>query len=224
MYKFPIIEKFISIDGEGPMAGALATFIRFEGCNLRCKWCDTTYSWEAGEEKELLSAQEIYKYIKETGIQHVTLTGGEPLMQKEIGTLLSLLAKDEKLLVHIETNGSIPIKPFKKAYGEENIRYIVDYKLSGSGMQEKMVLENLDAVTKKDVYKFVVASKKDLEQAYSIIKSYNLDTRCKVYFSPVTDQIHPQEIVEFMKTKKLGKVKLQLQMHKIIWSKESRGV
>lgn len=224
MYKFPIIEKFISIDGEGPMAGALATFIRFEGCNLRCKWCDTTYSWEAEEVKELLSAKDIYKYIKETGVQNVTLTGGEPLMQKEIGSLLSLLANDENLLIHIETNGSIPIEPFKKAYGEENIHYIVDYKLSGSGMQEKMAMENLYAVTKEDVYKFVVASRKDLEEANSIIKKYELDTRCKVYLSPVMDEIHPQEIVEFMKINKLNKVKLQLQMHKIIWSKESRGV
>ena len=224
MYKFPIIEKFISIDGEGPMAGALATFIRFGGCNLRCDWCDTTYSWHDDEVNELLSAEEIYNYIKETGIQNVTLTGGEPLIQKEIGRLLSILSKDEKLLVHIETNGSIAIEPFKKAYGEKNIRYIVDYKLSGSKMHGKMSLDNLNSVTKNDVYKFVVASKEDLEEAYSIIKRYNLETRCKVYLSPVIDQINPQEIVEFMKIKKLNKVKLQLQMHKIIWPKESRGV
>lgn len=224
MHKFPIIEKFVSIDGEGPMAGALATFIRFEGCNLRCAWCDTTYSWEAGEDKEWSSAQEIYDYIKEMGVSHITLTGGEPLMQKEIGQLLALLAEDEDLLVHIETNGAVPIAPFKEAYGEERIHYIVDYKLPTSGMTHKMALENLETVTTKDVYKFVIASREDLEHAYDIIRRYDLDKRCQVYFSPVMEQINPQEIVEFMKEKQLGKVKFQLQLHKFIWPKECRGV
>lgn len=224
MYLFPIIEKFISIDGEGPMAGALAIFIRFGGCNLRCKWCDTTYSWEAGEVKELLCAKEIYNYIKAQGISHVTLTGGEPLLQQEIGTLLELLAQDDTLLTHIETNGSIPIAPFKKAYGEKNIHYIVDYKLSGSHMTPYMASENLQTVTKEDVYKFVIASPLDLEEAYTVIKANDLEKRCKVYLSPVLDQIAPCKIVDFMKEKRLVEVKLQLQLHKIIWSKESRGV
>lgn len=224
MNKFSVIEKFVSIDGEGPMAGALSTFIRFEGCNLRCEWCDTAYSWDSGEDKELLSADEIYAYIKQMGGNHITLTGGEPLMQKDIGILLSLLAKDESLLVYIETNGSIPITPFKVAYGEERIHYIVDYKLPGSGMTHKMSVQNLNEVTKEDVYKFVVASKEDLERSYEIIKDYSLDKRCKVYLSPVADKINPQEIVEFMKEKNLVDIKLQLQLHKIIWPKECRGV
>lgn len=224
MNKFSVIEKFVSIDGEGPMAGALAVFIRFEGCNLRCKWCDTTYSWEADENKELLSATEIYDYIKKSGVNHVTLTGGEPLIQNGIEALLDILSKDKSLLVYIETNGSVSISPFKKAYAEENIHYIVDYKLPDSGMMDKMSLENLNDVTNEDAYKFVIASKEDLNYAYEIIESYKLDKVCKVYLSPVVDKINPEEIVNFMKEKNLCNVKLQLQLHKIIWPKECRGV
>ena len=103
---FNIIEKFVSIDGEGPTAGELATFIRFQGCNLRCSWCDTTYSFDKSEITEVLSAEEIYDYIKSTGVSNVTLTGGEPLFQKNIDEVLSLLNDDKNLVVHIETNGA----------------------------------------------------------------------------------------------------------------------
>ena len=102
---FNIIEKFVSIDGEGPSAGELATFIRFQGCNLRCAWCDTTYSFDKSEITEVLSAEEIYSYIKETGVSNVTLTGGEPLFQKNIDEILSLLNDDRNLTLNIETNG-----------------------------------------------------------------------------------------------------------------------
>ena len=113
---FNIIEKFVSIDGEGPSAGELATFIRFQGCNLRCAWCDTTYSFDKSEITEVLSAEEIYSYIKETGVSNVTLTGGEPLFQENIDEILSLLNDDKSLTVHIETNGAIDISPFKEKY------------------------------------------------------------------------------------------------------------
>lgn len=224
MNKFPVIEKFVSIDGEGPTAGALATFIRFEGCNLRCKWCDTTYSFDGSSEITYLSALEIYEFIKASGIRQVTLTGGEPLMQPHISELLELLAKDHTLLVHIETNGAVAIEPFKKAYSSEMIRYIVDYKLPSSGMSKRMVLENFKEVTKEDTYKFVIASRRDLEEAYRLIEMYNLRERTRVYLSPVSEYIDPADIVEFMKEHKLNDVRLQLQLHKIIWPKESRGV
>lgn len=220
----PVIEKFISIDGEGPMAGALAVFIRFQGCNLRCQWCDTQYSWEEEPQTEFLTVEEIWNYIKETGVKHITLTGGEPLLQTEIGRLLELLMKAPEYLVHIETNGSIDIKSFKECYPSKQIRYILDYKLPDSQMENKMDLNNLNQVEKQDVYKFVVASEKDLERAYEVITSYQLMEKCQVYLSPVTTRIEPSRIVEFMKDKNLGKLKLQLQLHKIIWDKESRGV
>jgi 7-carboxy-7-deazaguanine synthase len=219
---FNIVEKFLSIDGEGPTAGELATFIRFQGCNLRCSWCDTKYSWEQESTNEKLSAKEIYDYIKKVESNNVTLTGGEPLIQEGIDELLKLLNDDESLSVHIETNGSVDIKPFKEKY--KNLIFIVDYKLPLSKMTDLMNLTNLHSVGEKDVYKFVVGSNEDLNIAYKIIDEYNLVSKCLVYFSPVLGKIELEEIVDFLKEKKLNGVRLQVQLHKIVWDKEKRGV
>lgn len=221
---FNIIEKFLSIDGEGPSSGELATFIRFQGCNLRCSWCDTTYSWGKENICEKLSSVDIYNYIKETKATNVTLTGGEPLMQENIDELLELLNRDDSLKIHIETNGSVDIEPFKKKHTNKNISYIVDFKLPSSNMTDKMNLNNLKIIDSEDVYKFVVGSNEDLQMSYDIIEKYDLTSKCLVYLSPVSGNINMQEIVEFMKNKKLNKVKLQIQLHKIIWDKNARGV
>lgn len=221
---FNIVEKFLSIDGEGPSSGELATFIRFQGCNLRCAWCDTMYSWDKESICEELNAKEIYNYIKNTGVINVTLTGGEPLIQYNIDELLTLLNIDNDLKIHIETNGSVDIEPFKNRYKKDNISYIVDFKLPSSKMSDKMNLNNLKVIEETDVYKFVVGSHEDLQMAYEIIIKYDLTTKCLVYLSPVSGNIDMQEIVEFMKEKKLNKVRLQAQLHKIIWDKNVRGV
>lgn len=221
---FQVVEKFVSIDGEGPTAGMLAVFIRFKGCNLRCTWCDTAYSWEPEAIAEEMTADEIFIYIQETEIKHVTLTGGEPLIQEGIEALLEELLQDKALLIHIETNGSVDISPFKARISSPRIRYIVDYKLPGSGMTAWMVPKNLVAVGETDVYKFVLASVVDLEMAYKVMETHNLCNRCQVYFSPLVKLLSPSEVVEFMKEKKRCKVRLQLQLHKIIWPETQRGV
>ncbi|WP_315069878.1 putative 7-carboxy-7-deazaguanine synthase QueE [uncultured Clostridium sp.] len=221
---FNIIEKFLSIDGEGPSAGELATFIRFQGCNLRCSWCDTIYSWEKDNISESLNTEQIYDYIKENRAVNVTLTGGEPLIQENINELLSILNCDHNLKVHIETNGAVDIEPFKKKHLNNNISYIIDFKLPSSNMTDKMNFNNLKVVDKNDVYKFVVGSHEDLKIAYEIINKYNLTSKCLVYLSPVSGNIDMQEIVEFMKENKLNNVRLQVQLHKIIWNKDTRGV
>lgn len=221
---FNIVEKFLSVDGEGPSSGELATFIRFQGCNLRCSWCDTTYSWNKDSTSEVLTAKEIYNYINENRVTNVTLTGGEPLIQENIDELLELLNSDDNLKIHIETNGAVDIESFKKRHKRNNISYIVDFKLPSSNMTNKMNLNNLNIVEKSDVYKFVVGSNEDLQMAYEIIIKYHLTSKCLVYLSPVSGNIDMQEIVEFMKDKKLSKVRLQAQLHKIIWDKNARGV
>ena len=221
---FNIIEKFLSVDGEGPSSGELATFIRFQGCNLRCSWCDTDYSWNSENISEKLSAEDIYNYIKKNNVNNVTLTGGEPLIQENIDELLSIINEDKNLNIHIETNGSIDIEPFKRKYTKGNISYIVDFKLHSSNMIEKMNYNNLTCVGHEDVYKFVIGSMTDLEIAYEIIEKYDLINKCLVYLSPVTGNIEMNEIVEFMKEKNMNKVKLQVQLHKIIWDKDTRGV
>lgn len=219
---FPIIEQFLSVDGEGPTAGRLAAFVRFQGCNLRCSWCDTTYSFEQENVTAYRTAEEIYKIIKESGASCVTLTGGEPLLQPEIGSLLKILNEDDSLLTHIETNGSVDITPFVEEF--PNLCFIVDYKLEGSNMTAQMNENNLTAVRPVDTYKFVVSSFRDLQQATDVIRKNRLCERTQVFFSLVLGKIEPAEIVEFMKTERLDKVRLQLQLHKIIWDPAQKGV
>lgn len=219
---FNIIEKFLSIDGEGPTSGQLATFIRFHGCNLRCTWCDTVYSFSKENISEQCSAESLFQYIIKNRTKNVTLTGGEPLLQDGLQELLELLHKEEHILVHIETNGSIPIGSWKQTF--PSVSFIVDFKLPASGMTHMMNLQNLELVNQNDVYKFVVADYSDLEYAYKIITNYRLCDRTNVFFSPVLGKIEPVEIVEYMKQKNLVDITLQLQLHKIIWSPDQKGV
>ncbi|MHC1719380.1 MAG: putative 7-carboxy-7-deazaguanine synthase QueE [Clostridiaceae bacterium] len=222
--KYNVIEKFLSIDGEGPTAGELAAFIRFGGCNLSCAWCDTAYSIPMEIKGELLTKEEIYGFIKDTGARNVTITGGEPLIQYGIEELLYFLAQDNDLLIHIETNGSIPVYELERLVPLENISFIVDYKLPGSGMEDRMDLKNYELIGKKDVCKFVISSLEDLERARKVVDTYNLTDKSLVYFSPVSSMIKPVVIVEFMKEHRMNKIRLQIQLHKIVWSPETRGV
>lgn len=221
---YNIIEKFLSIDGEGPTAGEIATFIRFGGCNLCCSWCDTAYSIDKNLLGEALTKEEIYRYIKKNGANNVTITGGEPLIQEGIEDLISFLGRDPELLIHIETNGSVPIYNFKKIGALNNVSFIVDYKLQSSGMENEMDLKNYEILSNKDVCKFVIASRLDLLRAGEIVDRYKLTEKCGVYFSPIPSRIDPLEIVEFMKSNNMNHIKLQLQLHKIIWPPETRGV
>ncbi len=213
-----VVEKFISIDGEGPTAGALSVFVRFAGCNLRCAWCDTSYAWDTTADVTDMSASEIADYIKSTGIGHVTITGGEPLLQLGLIGLLSRLADYQ---VHIETNGAIPVEQFRIG---DNIHFVIDYKLPDSGMEERMHLPNLASVRKADAYKFVIASNRDLDKAVKIVRQYNLEEKTQVYFSTVFGKMEPAVVVERMKSEKFNGVKLQLQLHKFIWDPQRKGV
>ena len=136
---FPVAEKFVSINGEGTRAGELAVFIRFTGCDLRCSYCDTMWANVPGADYDDLSAEEILSYVLSTGVTNVTLTGGEPLLQKELPVLTDLLLSSG-LRVEIETNGSQPIA----ALAERVCRpvFTMDYKLPSSGMEDKMCREN----------------------------------------------------------------------------------
>lgn len=213
-----VVEKFISIDGEGPTAGALSVFVRFAGCNLRCAWCDTSYAWDTTADVTDMSASEIADYIKSIGIGHVTITGGEPLLQPGLIGLLSRLADYQ---VHIETNGAIPVEQFRIG---DNIHFVIDYKLPDSGMEERMHLPNLASVRKADAYKFVIASNRDLDKAVKIVRQYNLEEKTQVYFSTVFGKMEPAVVVERMKSEKFNGVKIQLQLHKFIWDPQRKGV
>lgn len=218
---FPVAEKFVSINGEGKKAGELAVFVRFRKCNLRCSYCDT--SWANSDEchAEMMTADDILNYIDSTGVTNVTLTGGEPLLQTDIHELI------EKLIsaghnVEIETNGSISIHELSQSKYRPN--FTLDYKLPSSNMENMMLTENYKYLSENDVVKFVAGSSEDLEKALEITKKFSLTEKCTVYFSAVFGKITPAEIVDFMKEKRINKIRLQLQMHKFIWNPDMKGV
>ncbi|GKU32078.1 putative 7-carboxy-7-deazaguanine synthase QueE [Clostridium folliculivorans] len=219
---FKVVEKFVSINGEGRRCGQLAIFIRFAGCNLNCSYCDTTWANEKNAPYDLMSSEEIYNYIKSTEVKNITLTGGEPLLQEGIVELLELLAKDKELHVEIETNGSVLLDTFSKV--ENPPSFTMDYKLPSSNMEKQMNLDNFKFLTKNDTVKFVSGSSEDLEKAKEIIDRYDLVEKTNVYISPVFGQISLDSIVEFMKNNKMNGVNLQVQLHKIIWEPSKRGV
>lgn len=219
---FKVVEKFISINGEGIRCGQLAIFIRFAGCNLNCSYCDTMWANEKDVNFEYMSSAEIYEYIKSTGVKNVTLTGGEPLLQDGIVELLEMLSKDKELHIEIETNGSVNLENFSKI--ENSASFTMDYKLPSSNMEDKMNLDNLSYLTKKDTIKFVSGTLEDLQKVKYIIDKFNLIEKTNIYISPVFGKISMDSIVEFMKDNKLNEVTLQVQLHKVIWDPSERGV
>lgn len=224
MGTFKLAESFVSINGEGRFAGELALFMRFVGCNLQCDWCDT--KWANGTdapytEKTVGQLAEIARSAaEEYGLHRVTLTGGEPLLQKDIAALINSL-NDIGIDVEIETNGSVAISPVAENCTVRPV-FTMDYKLPSSGMESRMCLENFRHLKDSDTLKFVCASREDLERAAAVFEKYK--PVCKVYLSPVFGRIEPKDMVEFMKEKKLGRVNLQLQLHKFIWDPNERGV
>lgn len=219
---YKVVEKFISINGEGKRSGELAIFIRFAGCNLNCSYCDTTWANEKNAPYELMSSEDIYNYIKSTKVKNITLTGGEPLLQEGIVELLELLASDDNLRVEIETNGSVILENFSKLSNPPS--FTMDYKLPSSNMERHMKLDNFKYLSAKDTVKFVSGSMEDLEKAKEIINLYKLTEKTTVYISPVFGQISLDSIVEFLKENIMNDVKLQIQLHKIIWEPTERGV
>lgn len=218
--KYKVVEKFISINGEGSRAGQLAAFIRFPYCNLNCSYCDTKYANGNDAKYDLLTCEEILNYLKENKVINVTLTGGEPLLQNDIKDLIEQLI-NYGYSVEIETNGSIDISPF---INDRRPIFTLDYKLPSSNMENHMNLDNYQYLNKNDVIKFVIGNIEDLNKAKFIINKYNLLDNVKVYFSPVFGKIDPKEIVDYMIKHHLNKVNLQLQLHKFIWDVNQRGV
>lgn len=220
---FKVVEKFVSINGEGRLCGQLAIFIRFAGCNLNCSYCDTKWANKDDVKYELMTCEEIYDYIKSTRVKNVTLTGGEPLIRDGILELLEFLSKDDEILIEIETNGSVNLEKFSNI--DKNIvRFTMDYKLPSSNMQDKMNTNNFNYLTNVDTVKFVSGSIEDLKKAKDIIYKYDLINKTNVYISPIFGEIEMKDIVDFMKENNMNKVTLQVQLHKVIWEPDKMGV
>jgi len=215
MKYYNVVEKFVSINGEGQRSGELAVFIRLAKCNLRCNYCDTIWANEENAAVTPMTEEDIYNYILDTKVKNITLTGGEPLLDREVKDLIEYIVKDRSLFLEIETNGSIDLNLFR--VDVKNLSFTMDYKGPSSEMEEFMFMKNFETISPLDTIKFVVGDYNDLLKAKEIIEKYDLINRCSVYFSSVYKKIELDEIVEFMKEFKLNGVRLQLQMHKFIW-------
>ena len=214
-----VIEKFVSINGEGLKQGELALFIRFANCNLRCSYCDTKYSFIDPEYTEE-TVDMLVRYAKEANVKNITLTGGEPLIQDDIKELIIKLS-NEGFNIEIETNGSADIKDYLNI---NNVSFTLDYKLPTSLMEKFMLVSNYDYVTKNDSVKFVCGDLNDLNKALEIMNKYDLINKTNCLISPVFKNIDPKDIVDFMIKNNLNGVKLCLQIHKVIWDPSKRGV
>ena len=214
-----VIEKFVSINGEGLRQGELAIFIRFANCNLRCSYCDTKYSFDNPKFTNE-SVDEIIDYVNKQNIKNITITGGEPLLQEDIKELLIKLS-DKNYNIEIETNGSINIKDLCDI---KNVSFTLDYKLPTSLMEKFMDIDNYKYISKKDSIKFVCGSNLDLEKMKEIINKYNLIEKTNCLVSPVFNSIKLEDIVKFMINNNLNGLKYCLQIHKFIWDPNKRGV
>jgi len=206
-----INEIFYSIQGEGAWTGLPNIFIRTTGCNLRCSFCDTKYAYNKGREMTL---NEIIKKIKQYPCKYVCITGGEPLLQKDIIYLIDeLLKKGYKII--IETNGSLSIE---KLVDKKSLMISLDIKCPSSNMYENNYLENINFLKKVDQLKFVIKNKKDYEYAKGILEKYK--PLCRVFFQPVWGK-NPKILTKWIIKDGLN-VKLGLQIHKIIWGEKRK--
>lgn len=221
MITYPVVEKFVSINGEGQKAGEIAAFIRMRGCNLACNYCDTSWANTKDCPCEFLSAEELITWLKEHSIENVTLTGGEPLLTEEIAPLIEALGT-AGFSVEIETNGSVSLNTFDTL--AHRPAFTMDYKCPDSGMENAMNTDNFSLLIPKDTVKFVVSSISDLDKARKICIQYKVAEHCPIFLSPVFGRIEPKEIVEYMIEHHWNEARLQLQMHKFIWPPEQRGV
>jgi 7-carboxy-7-deazaguanine synthase len=215
--KFNISEIFHSIQGEGSRAGRPCVFIRMQGCELRCSWCDTPYALDIKETANLMSSDEILDAIANYNCKLINLTGGEPLIHKNISILIDRLMQ-EGYEVTIETNGHADI-----SIAESAVR-IMDLKCPDSGMSKFNNYKNIDYISKKDEIKFVVASKSDFDWAVKKIDEYKLEDKAGyIFISPVFGKIELEELANLV-TNSGKNIRMQLQMHKFIWDPNKRGV
>lgn len=216
-----VVEIFQSIDGEANRAGILTNFIRLAGCNLRCSYCDTDYALNKTDGKQMSIDEIINKLDKD--IKNVTLTGGEPLWNESNASPLLKELVSNGFNVSIETNGSINLKNYIKKF--PSVSFIVDYKTPSSNMEKFMDMENFNILRDRDCVKFVVSSLEDLEKMEEILNTTDLyKTEAEIFVSPVFGNIDPKEIVEFLLKRKLVKIRVQIQMHKVIWDPMMKGV
>lgn len=210
-----INEIFHSIQGESTFAGRPCVFVRLTACDLRCRWCDTPYAFHEGRK---MSVDEVLADVEARGCPVVEVTGGEPLLQADVYPLMQRLLDSGKTVL-IETGGHRSI-----AQVPPGVIRIMDVKCPGSGESEKNDWSNLALLTTRDEVKFVIADRADYEFARDVARREGLADRCAaVLFSPVHGELDPKQLAEWVIADRLA-VRVQLQVHKYIWSPTTRGV
>ena len=209
-----INEIFKSIQGESSYAGLPCAFVRLTGCDLRCRYCDTQYAYYEGK---TMSVAEVVAAVDGYGLRLVEVTGGEPLLQESVYPLMAgFLSKGYKVL--LETSGSMPINDVP-----EDVVKIMDLKCPGSGEESQNEYDNINRLSPNDEVKFVILDRKDYEWSRDILQKYSLDKKCQVLFSPVYDKLNIQDLALWILDDRLP-VRMQTQLHKIIWGKDAIGV
>ncbi len=210
-----INEIYHSIQGESTWAGQPCVFVRLTFCDLRCNYCDTEYAFYEGKKQTL---SEILDLVAKFKCPLVEITGGEPLLQKNVLPFMTTLC-DTGYTVLLETSGAHDISKI-----DARVHRIMDLKTPGSGEAEKNLWTNIDFLGARDEVKFVIGSREDYEWSREKLQRFNLSKRCHaVLFSPIFGRIDPRQIVEWILEDNLD-VRFQLQMHKFIWTPTQRGV
>ena len=245
-----VIEIFASIDGEGSRQGLLTTFLRLHDCNIRCSYCDTTYSYGIDSIFTEMTVAEVADVIESLGNHRITITGGEPLLQEAaVVELIDELNRWKAETMQDNTSGQagstciIDIDKFDKremlnnslydfnietngtiipSFHRDNVWFTYDYKTPSSLAEESMNIDIFKVATERDLIKFVVGSPEDLDCMRRIIDQY--PTAAQIYVSPVWGQIEAVLIIDYMKAYNLQNVRFQLQIHKFVWDPDTKGV
>jgi 7-carboxy-7-deazaguanine synthase len=213
--KLTINEIYLSVQGESTWAGLPCVFVRLTFCDLRCSYCDTEYAFYEGKKQSL---GEIVAAVLQYDCPLVEITGGEPLLQKNVLPLMTMLADADRSIL-LETSGAHDISAV-----DARVHRIMDLKTPGSGEVERNLFSNIEHLTERDEVKFVIGSREDYEWSRAQLQEHRLAERCHaILFSPIFGRIDPRQIVEWILADKLP-VRFQLQMHKFIWTPTARGV
>ena len=212
-----VCENFKSVQGESSFAGQPCIFVRLAGCNLRCRWCDTQYAYEGGQN---LLVEEVIDKVEQLNCNLVELTGGEPMCQSQLACqLMAWLLKKGKTVL-LETNGSMPLDDVP-----QGVHRIIDLKPPGSHVihPETIWMPYAENWRNTDEIKCVVANREDFDWCIQKLHQYKAFTRVIIHFSPVWDELAPAELVTWICESQLP-IRLNLQIHKVIWDPDARGV
>lgn len=207
-------EIFYSIQGEASHAGLPCIFVRLTACDLRCRWCDTEYAFHQGSP---MTVSDIVKRIRKFGCLLVEVTGGEPLLQPQVTVLVQTLL-DDGFDVLVETGGHRDVTVL-----DRRARIVMDLKCPGSGESDRNRWENLRHLDSRDMVKFVLAHHEDYRWACDVLREHQLLQRCPVFFSPVHGELEPAELAGWMLEDGVA-ARLQVQLHKVLWDADRRGV